>query len=140
MSTEATEALQTALAAEHAAVFVYGALGGQTSRTANPGLYAEVTGAYVAHQRRRDELVAAITRTGGEPVPAEPGYALPPDLSTPTAVADRALHLERACAATYAYVVGSTVDGHRRWAVDALLDAAVRALAFGGQPEQLPGL
>ena len=134
------DALQTALAAEHAAVFVYGALGGQTSQSANPTLYAEITGAYLAHQHRRDELVAVITDAGREPVPAEPGYALPPDLSTAEAVAERALRLERSCAATYAYVVGSTTDGHRRWAIGALLDAAVRAVGFGGDPEPLPGL
>lgn len=138
MST--VEALATALAAEHAAVFVYGALGGQTSQSADPRLFAAVTDAYVAHRARRDELTAAITAAGGEPVAAEPGYDLPPDLSDSRTVADRALRLERACASTYAYVVASTTGEHRRWAVDALVDAAVRQLAFGGDPEPLPGL
>jgi hypothetical protein len=136
----AVDALQAALAAEHAAVFVYGALGGQTSQSAHPALYAEVTAAYVAHRDRRDELVATITDSGKEPVPAEPGYDLPADLTSPTAVSDRALRLERACAATYAYVVASTTGRQRQWAVDALLDAAVRELGFGGRPERLPGL
>ena len=71
---------------------------------------------------------------------AEPGYDLPADLSTPIAVADRALELERACAATYAFVVASTRDRDRKWAVDALLDTAVRELRLGGKPERLPGL
>lgn len=134
------DALQTTLAAEHAAVFVYGALGGQTSQSADPGLYAEVTSAYLAHRDRRDQLTEAIAAAGEDPVAAEAGYDLPADLSTPVAVAERALRLERACAATYAYLVGSTTGRHRRWAVDALLDAATRGLAFGGSPETLPGL
>ncbi len=46
----ATDALQTALAAEHAAVFVFGALGGQTSQSADPTLYAAVTDGYVTHR------------------------------------------------------------------------------------------
>ena len=135
-----SDALQTALAAEHAAVFVYGALGGQTSQSTDPTLYAEVIDAYVTHRARRDEVIALIEADGHEPVAAEPGYQLPADLSTAIAVADRALEIERSCAATYAFVVGSTSDAQRKWAVDALLDAAVRELAFGGKPERLPGL
>ena len=138
--TAPTDALQTALAAEHAAVFVYGALGGQTSQSATPVLYAAVTDAYVTHRARRDRLIALIEAAGGEPVVAEPGYDLPADLSTSTAVADRALALERSCAATYAFVVGSTRGEDRSWAIDALLDTAVRELDFGGRPERLPGL
>lgn len=134
------EALQTALAAEHAAVFVYGALGGQTSQSGAPSLYASITDAYVTHRARRDELIALIEAAGREPVPAEPGYQLPADLSTAGAIAGRALELERACAATYAFVVGSTSGTERKWAVDALLDAALRGLEFGGKPERLPGL
>lgn len=136
----ATDALQVALAAEHAAVFVYGALGGQTSQSANPTLYAEVTSAYNAHRDRRDELAALVTAAGAEPVAAEPGYDLPADLGSPAAVAARALQLEEAAASTYAYLVASTTGEARAWGVQALLDAAVRGLAFGGRPEQLPGL
>lgn len=135
-----SQALQTALAAEHAAVFVYGALGGQTSQSAAPALYAAVTDAYVTHRGRRDELVHRIEEIGHDPVAAEPAYDLPADLSTTTAVSRRALALERSCAATYAFVVASTTGADRRWAVEALLDSAVRELAFGGEPERLPGL
>jgi hypothetical protein len=134
------DALQTALAAEHAAVFVYGALGGQTSQSADPALYAAVTDGYVTHRGRRDRLIALIEAAGREPVAAEPGYDLPADLSTAVAVADRALALERSCAATYTFVVASTRDDERKWAIDALLDTAVRELSFGGKPERLPGL
>jgi hypothetical protein len=134
------DALQAALAAEHAAVFVYGALGGQTSQSDDPTLYAEVTDAYVTHRGRRDRLIALLEGDGRQPVAAEPGYDLPADLSTPVAIAGRALALERACAETYAFVVASTTAEDRKWAIDALLDTAVRELSFGGKPERLPGL
>lgn len=134
------DALQTALAAEHAAVFVYGALGGQTSQSDDPNLYGVITDAYVTHRARRDRLIGLIGADGSEPVAAEPGYDLPADLSTPTAVAARALSLERGCAATYVFVIASTSDEDRKWAIDALLDAALRELTFGGDPELLPGL
>ncbi|WP_435771965.1 DUF4439 domain-containing protein [Nocardioides sp. SYSU DS0651] len=133
-------ALQAALAAEHAAVFVYGALGAQASQSATPALHAALTEAYVVHRDRRDELDAMVAAVGAEPVAAEPGYDLPADLRSPAAVTARALRLERAAATTYAHLVASTSGDARAWAVDALRDAAVRALRFGGGPEQLPGL
>lgn len=136
----ATEALQVVLAAEHAAVFVLGALGGQTSQSASPALYSAVTAAYGVHLTRRDELVAMLTDAGAEPTPAAPGYQLPAELGSPGAVSARALQLEQAAAETYAYLVASTTGETRAWGVQALLDAAVRGLGFGGRPEQLPGL
>lgn len=134
------KALQATLAAEHAAVFVYGALGAQTSQSASPTLFTAITNAYVLHQERRDALVAMIEDAGAEPRAAEAGYDLPADLSTTTAVTARALRLEKAAAATYAYLVASTRDDVRAWGVNALLDCAVRQLEFGGLPQHLPGL
>lgn len=136
----AVDALQRTLAAEHAAVWVYGALGAQTSQSATPTLYSDVTAAYLVHQDRRDALIGLVEEAGAEPRAAEPGYELPADLSTPTAIADRALRIERAAAATYAYLVASTRADLREWGTEALLDCAVRQLAFGGKPEPLPGL
>ncbi len=136
----AVEALQVALAAEHAAVFVYAALGAQTSRSAAPTLFDRVTRAYRVHVGRRDRLTAMITAAGAEPAPAESGYALPADLGTVAAVTARARALEEGATSTYAYLVASTTGADRAWAVEALLDAAVRVLDFGGRPERLPGI
>lgn len=135
-----TEALQVALAAEHAAVFVYGALGGQSSRSASPALFDAVTAAYVVHRERRDALTAMISAGGADPVAAQPGYQVPEELGSPAAIAAEALRLEQAAASTYAYLIGSTTGEDRGWAVAALADAAVRGLAFGGEPERFPGL
>ena len=134
------DALQTTLAAEHAAVFVYGALGAQTSQSATPQLFADVTDAYRTHQQRRDALVAVIEDAGGDPVAAEAGYDLPADLSTAAAVTARALRLEQDAASTYAFLVASTTGRNRAWGVDALVDTAVRELVFGGKAQILPGL
>lgn len=136
----AVAALQVVLAAEHAAVFVHGALGAQTSQTSQPALHAALTRAYTVHRDRRDHLMARIVTEGQVPVPAEPGYALPAELGTATAVNARALALEEAAASTYAYLIANTTGALRAWAVQALLDAAVRGLDFGGRPERLPGL
>jgi len=133
------EAAQRTLAAEHAAVYVYGALGAQTSQSAAPALYAAISSAYAEHRARRDQLVRTVTDLGGDPVASATSYDLPTRLGTPAQVSRAARDLEEACAATYASLVANTAGGQRRWAITALNDAAVRVLAFRGTPEMLPG-
>jgi hypothetical protein len=134
------DALQTSLAAEHAALHVYGALGAKTSASATPGLYAELVATYRSHRDVRDELTAAVLEAGGQPVAAEAAYELPAPLDTPEAVTRAALEVERRCEATYAWTVEQTSGAGRRLAVSALTRTAVRALAFRGSPEIFPGL
>lgn len=129
------DALQTTLAAEHAAVYVYGALGGR----ATPELLEAVTVAYTAHRARRDLLTAAVIDAEGEPVAALAAYELP-RLETARDVERAALEVERSAAATYAYLVASTAGATRRLAIAALNEAAVRELVFRGTPETFPGL
>jgi hypothetical protein len=133
-----TDALQTTLAAEHAAVWVYGVLGGQTSSSDEPELYADVLAAYRLHRGRRDLLTGLIAKGGAEPVAAEVGYELGP-VGSPALVEAAALAVEQRCAATYADLVGRTTGRRRAWAIRALTDAAVRQLRFRGSPETFPG-
>ena len=133
------EALQTTLAGEHAALYVYGALGAQTSQSGAPALFAALTDAYDAHRARRDQLTSILTDQGATPVAAEPVYELPRDLGSVEAVTTRALDLERSCAATYAYLVASSPTEERLFAVNLLIQTAVRELAFRGTPETFPG-
>jgi hypothetical protein len=135
----AVDALQTALAAEHAAVYVYGALGARTSESASPVLFAEVADAYATHRAWRDLLTRRVTDAGAQPTPAAATYELPPPTPTAAGVARAALDLELACARTYAYVVAQTVDDDRRWALTALTRTAVRETALGGAPAVFPG-
>jgi hypothetical protein len=134
------EGLQTALAAEHAALYVYGALGARTSASATPSLYAEISLSYDTHRARRDQLTVLVRDQGGEPVPAEAAYELPARLDTPAGVTAAALEVERRCEATYAWLVEQTAGRDRRFAVSALTNAAVRTLAFRGSPEIFPGM
>jgi hypothetical protein len=135
----AVDALQTALAAEHAAVYVYGALGARTSESASPQLFAEVADAYRTHRAWRDLLTRRLADAGAQPTPAAAVYELPPPTPTAAAVARAALDLELACARTYAYVVAETVEEDRRWALTALTRTAVRETALGGAPAVCPG-
>lgn len=134
------EALQLALAGEHAAVYLYGVVGGRVSVSTHPALWQRVRDAYHLHRARRDQLVAMVRTTGAEPVAAEVSYRLPNPATNPAQLERVALEVEQRCAAVYADMVGSTAGANRQWALDALEDAAVRLLGFGGEPEPFPGL
>lgn len=135
----ATDALQTTLAAEHAAVYVYGVLGGRTIRSETPELFATISAAYAAHRARRDHLVREITALGADPVASEAAYDVPHPLDRPAQVERAGLDLERSCATTYAYLVAETTGAWRRWAIEALNESAVRELVLRGTPETFPG-
>jgi hypothetical protein len=134
------EPLQTALAAEHAAVYLYAVLGGRTSRASAPDLSADLRRAYETHRARRDQLQSLIADSGQQPVGPQPAYAAPQRIDGPRGVRRAALALERSCAQTYAWLVSETDGAHRSWAINALKDAAVRELSFGGAPSTLPGV
>jgi hypothetical protein len=131
------QALQTALAAEHAAVYVLGALGGRAGQDAD--LLAAITGAYTEHRQRRDDLTAALTEQAVDPVAAEAAYDVPSGLDRSAQIARIARETEDACATTYAWLVANTTDEMRRWALRALNETAVRVLTLRGTPELFPG-
>ena len=133
------EALQITLEAEHAAVYVYGLLGARTSQASEPELYAALRAAYEAHLERRDSLTGEIAALDAVPDTAAAAYTPPMGLDTSDARYRSALELERACARTYAALVGSTTGERRGAAIDLLNDAAARELSFRGTPEIFPG-
>jgi hypothetical protein len=134
------EALQQTLAGEHAAVYVYGALAGRVSASAQPVLAEGLAAAYTTHRGRRDQLIAMVRAAGGDPVASDVSYELPNPSRTTVQLEAGALLTEERCADVYAAMVGSTSRGDRQWAIDALTDAAVRLLGFGGTPEDFPGV
>ncbi|MEO6509516.1 MAG: DUF4439 domain-containing protein [Nocardioides sp.] len=133
------DALQTALAGEHAAVYVYGALGARTSESGTPLLFARITEAYETHRAWRDLLTSRLVDEGAEPTAAAPTYVLPDAPATPAGVAGAAVDLEERCADTYAYVVANTTGADRGWATAALTRTATRIVGLGAPPDVLPG-
>lgn len=134
------EALQATLAGEHAAVYVYGVLGGRTSSSAEPELATALRAAYTVHRGRRDQVTAILRNQDVEPVAAEVSYELPNAAVTAADCRAAAAEVEERCAEVYAAAVGSTSRANRQWAIDALTDAAVRALGFGAQSSPFPGV
>jgi hypothetical protein len=137
--TTEVDALQTTLAAEHAAVYVLTLIGSRTSESAEPELYAALRAAYEAHRDSRDRLIGEIARLGATPIPAAPAYTPPPGLDTTEGRYGAALTVERACASTYAALVGVTSGDRRLEAIGLLNDVAARELSFRGTPEIFPG-
>ena len=133
------DALQAALAGEHAAVYLYAVMGARVSRSEQPALFDSIDSAFRVHRRQRDALTQRIARHGADPVAAEVSYRLPDALERPHHVREAALGVERRLADVYGQLVGSTTASDRRWALSALDSCAVRQLAFRGTPEMFPG-
>ncbi|MFF5979971.1 ferritin-like domain-containing protein [Streptomyces olindensis] len=129
-------ALQAALAAEHAAVYGYGVVGGKIG----DGRRGEAQTAFDAHRARRDTLVREVKDLGGRPVAAAAGYALPFQVPDAAAAVRLAAELEDRVAGVYSDLVRAAGGGRRALAAEALREAAVRAVRWRGESVAFPGL
>ncbi len=77
---------------------------------------------------------------GGEPVPAEAGYALPFAVPDSSAAARLAAEVEDRVAGVYSDLVRASTGPRRRTAAEALREAAVRAVRWRGESVAFPGL
>lgn len=134
------QALQKALAAEHAAVHLYGLLGAQSSKSRQPTLFRELDGAYEAHRAARDRLTVLVSAKGTDPVAAKVDYEVPGPTSTPAQIEAAARTIERRVTRTYGELVANTSGTDRRWAIAALDASALREVGFGATPTDFPGL
>ncbi|MET9502234.1 ferritin-like domain-containing protein [Streptomyces sp. NPDC006622] len=129
-------ALQAALAAEHAAVYGYGVVGGRISEARR----TEARAAYDAHRARRDTLAREVRALGTEPIAASAAYALPFAVADSAAAVRLATELEERVAGVYSDLVRATTGALRREAAGALREAAVRAVRWRGGSVAFPGL
>jgi hypothetical protein len=119
----ATDALSAALAAEHAAIFGYGAIGARLTGAALAlGQQAEA-----AHRTRRDALVVRLTAIGVTPPAALPAYGLPFPVTDLAGAQKLAVQLEERTAAIWRVALGPTAGDDRKMALDSLTDCALRA-------------
>ncbi|MEV0384148.1 ferritin-like domain-containing protein [Nonomuraea sp. NPDC050643] len=134
---EDVEKLRKALAAEHAALFAYGLLGGRTSGS----LRARIVAAFDAHRARRDQLRGYITSRGGKPVEPDASYALPFFPSSAALAVKLAVHLESGVSAAYLELVAAQDAALRRYAALAMQEAVTRSYTFQpAQPAAFPGM
>jgi uncharacterized protein DUF4439 len=129
-------ALQTALAAEHTAVYGYAVAGAHLTGSRQQA----ATRGWIAHQQARDTLIAMVSALGAQPVPASATYQLPfPVRNAPSAAALLAL-LEDGLATAYLGVVALTSDRLRLFGARGVQTAALRATGWRGSTLAFPGL
>ncbi|CBG69647.1 MULTISPECIES: ferritin-like domain-containing protein [Streptomyces] len=136
MSSGELKAVQAALAAEHAAVYGYGVVGGKIGQARQ----GEARSAYDAHRARRDRLVRVVRDLGGEPAAAAAGYALPFQVTDSGSAERLAAELEERVAGVYSDLVRASEGDRRGAAAEALREAAVRAVRWRGESVAFPGL
>ena len=133
------DALQTTLADEHAALYVYGVLGARTSQAAAPVLYDALTTAYRRHRSRRDQLRTLVAEAGGEPVAAAAAY----DVDLPVQGVERiraaALAIEVDGTERLLSLVAQSSGAVRAWALTEAIWSATWQLELGGEPAAWPG-
>ena len=132
----AVGALQTALAAEHAAVYGYGVAGAHLSGARQRAAARD----WQIHQASRDALAAMITAFGAQPVAAAAAYRLPFRVSSGRAAVMLAAFLEDRVAAAYLGVVALSETRLRLFGARALESAALRAAGWRGRTLAFPGL
>ncbi len=135
MSTDSA-LLGEVLAAEHAAVYAYGAIAATLSGTSRS---VALQGLNV-HRERRDRLRRMTLDAGGKPVEAQPAYELPRPLGGAGAVADLAAGVERDIALAFGALIAGSDGDDRAFAARALQDAAVREATWRREAPRFPGL
>jgi len=118
-------ALQGALAAEHAAVWVYGVAGAFVSSA----LTRRLDEAATAHQARRDATERLLLDAGVTPAPPEPGYLSPEPVTDAASALRLVITAETDAAGAWRSVVERSPNDPdlRGAALEALTAAAVRA-------------
>jgi hypothetical protein len=136
VSSEPLDALQGALAAEHAAVYGYGLLIPQLTGGAHEN---GLTG-FDEHRNRRDRLRALIVALGAPPVEAAAAYRPATPVVGAAAAVKFAADLERDVALAFGDVVAASTLQTRTFAAHSLQELAIRQASWQHAPARFPGL
>jgi Domain of unknown function (DUF4439) len=135
-SAATVEALQSALAAEQAAVYGYGVAGAYLTGSEQ----AAATSDWVAHEEARDALEAMVRSRGAQPVAAAVAYELPVPVRAPGDAVSLAVIIEDRVAAAYLGLVAVSAVDVREFAARQVQASALRAAAWRGSTVAFPGL
>jgi Domain of unknown function (DUF4439) len=129
-------ALQTALTAEHAAVYGYGVAGAYLAGTTQ----ATATTDWVAHQVARDQLEAMLRSLGAQPAAAAVAYQLPMPVRNAGEAVALAVVLEDRVATAYLGLVALGSIPVREFGAQQVQASALRAAAWRGGTVAFPGM
>jgi hypothetical protein len=121
-------ALQTALAAEHAAIYGYGVLGARLRGTAQQS----ARDIWSAHHAKRDKLIAFLAALGVDPVPAMAAYKLPMQVTSAKTATQVAAVLEDRVLAAYLGLSAADDPKLRKFGAQAMQDAMTRGVHWRG--------
>jgi hypothetical protein len=131
------DALQAALAGEHACIYGYGLVGAHVSESAAD----RARDGYETHRARREELARQIRLRHGEPVAALPAYVVPVEVDDDRSARQLAGLLEQRLAVLYAQLIEVTsVPALRELALTTLIETSVLAARWTGDTVALPGI
>jgi hypothetical protein len=136
MAASASAVLQSALAAEHAAIFGYGVAGAHLSGSRKSAAAADWT----EHNEARDTLTAMISALGATPVAAQAFYRLPFEVTDAASAAKLAAFLEEGVTRAYLGLVAVSERRLRTFGALAMQGTAARAAFWRGSTEAFPGL
>lgn len=121
---DSVDAVQQALGAEHAAIWIYGLVSAFLPAAFNNPLNEGAT----AHRARRDTLERALTAAKVEPRPAEAAYVSPKPVTDQASSLEVLAIAESDAAVAWRSVLEHTDDADlRKTALEALTSSAVRA-------------
>jgi threonine dehydrogenase-like Zn-dependent dehydrogenase len=129
-------ALQTALTAEHAAIYGYGVVGAYLAGS----MQAAATNDWVAHQVARDRLEAVLRSLGAQPTAAAVAYHLPVPVRSASEAVALAVVLEDRIATAYLGLVALSNVSIRVFGAMQVQASAMRAAAWRGGTVAFPGM
>jgi hypothetical protein len=136
VSAQDVQALQGALAAEHAAIYGYGVAGAMLSGADRATALTD----WRLHQQARDTLEAMISKLGATPVAASAAYGLPFTVDDAHSARLLAAVLEDGVTQAYLGVVAVSDPALRAFGALAMQPPATRAAAWRGTTVAFPGM
>ncbi|WP_086823044.1 ferritin-like domain-containing protein [Allokutzneria sp. NRRL B-24872] len=136
-SQETVNAVQQALAAEHAAEWAYGLASAFLPSSAD----ASIREGETAHRARRDAVERLLRDAGATPVPAEPAYQPPQPVTNQASAAGLLAAAETDAAAAWHGVLERSEPAEeslRRTAMEGLTASAVRTARWRKMAGQTP--
>jgi hypothetical protein len=130
------QALQTALTAEHAAIYGYGVVGAYLAGS----MQATATTDWLAHQVARDQIEAMLRSLGAQPAAAAVAYELPVPVRNAGEAAALAVVLEDRIATAYLGLVALSNLSIRDFGARQVQASALRAAAWRGGTVAFPGM
>lgn len=133
-TTTQTDALQSWLALEHEAVWLYPVIGARFD-----DLTKTARRSFESHRDTRDDVLTRLRALGAQPVGTALSYDVGP-LTNAAQAREAAQALEASITASCLALVGATEGAVRAQAIKSLTRSAVAELAWGTQPQAFPGL